>query len=327
MPIVEFSDLCISEPPARETVAPSSFNESRKPAAVKGMSLTKSAKNQSLEDALVKEDKLAPLVSSRAAVATSIGAAETQHAPVVQQPVMLAVTEKIVAKITRDGVVESHEIKGSLSLTASSDEAGLCAVQMRAGANVDLFAFQTHPKINKVLYDKSGLLQMKDSSKGFPSGRPVGILKWNYSTSSSDDLIPLKINCWPEEESRGVMLVVIDYAMDISHLTLHDVRITIPLGTTEHINVQSVDGSYKQNASAGEVTWELPLIDSSNSSGTFEFTVPQRSADAFFPIAVSFSSSSLCCNVSVAAVTTADGSGPVQYGLSQMMSTEEYIIE
>jgi coatomer subunit delta len=292
------------------------------------MSLTKSAKNQSLEDALVKEDKLAPLVSSRAATsAASAAASEVQHAPVVQQPVMLAVTEKIVAKITRDGVVESHEIKGSLSLTASNDEAGLCAVQMRAGSNVDLFAFQTHPKINKTLYDKSGLLQMKDASKGFPSGRPVGILKWNYNTSSSDDLIPLKINCWPEEESRGVMLVVIDYAMDISHLTLHDVRITIPLGTSEHINVQSVDGSYKQNASAGEVYWELPMIDSSNSSGTFEFTVPQKSSDAFFPISVSFSSSNLCCNVSVASVTTADGSGPVQYGLSQLMSTEEYLIE
>lgn len=275
----------------------------------------------------MKEDKLAPLISSRAAASASSAAEAQPAAAVVQQPVMLAITEKISARITRDGVVESHEIKGSLSLTASSDEAGLSSVQMQAGGNVDLFAFQTHPKINKGLYDKSGLLQMKDPSKGFPSGRPVGILKWNYSTSSSDDLIPLKINCWPEEESRGVMLVVIDYAMDIPHLTLHDVRIVIPLGTSEHINVQSVDGSYKQNAAAGEVCWELPMIDNSNSSGTFEFTVSQKSTDAFFPIAVNFTSSSLCCNVSVATVTTADGSAPVQYGLSQVMSTEEYTIE
>ena len=294
---------------------------------MKGMSLTKAAKNQTLEDALVKEDKLAPLVTARSAAVSTASHEVASAAPVVQQPVMLAIVEKVSARITRDGVVESHDIKGSLGLTAASDEAGLCAVQMRAGSNVDLFAFQTHPKINKALYDKSGLLQMKDTSKGFPSGRPVGILKWNYSSTSSDDLIPLKINCWPEEESRGVMLVVIDYSMDLPHLTLHNVRITIPLGTSEHITVQSVDGSYKQNSSAGEVYWDLPMIDSSNSSGTFEFTVAQRSTDAFFPIAVNFTSSNLCCNVSVAAVTTADGQNPVQYGLSQVMSTEEYMIQ
>ena len=318
--------LTFSEPAVREPVS-QNFSESRKPAAVKGMSLTKAAKNQTLEDALVKEDKLAPLVTARSAAVSTASHEVASAAPVVQQPVMLAIVEKVSARITRDGVVESHDIKGSLGLTAASDEAGLCAVQMRAGSNVDLFAFQTHPKINKALYDKSGLLQMKDTSKGFPSGRPVGILKWNYSSTSSDDLIPLKINCWPEEESRGVMLVVIDYSMDLPHLTLHNVRITIPLGTSEHITVQSVDGSYKQNSSAGEVYWDLPMIDSSNSSGTFEFTVAQKSTDAFFPIAVNFTSANLCCNVSVAAVTTADGQHPVQYGLSQVMSTEEYTIE
>ena len=42
------------------------------------------------------------------------------------------------------------------------------------------FSFNTHPKINKTLYDRNGLLQLKDISKGFPSSRPVGILKWNY---------------------------------------------------------------------------------------------------------------------------------------------------
>jgi hypothetical protein len=40
-----------------------------------------------------------------------------------------------------------------------------------------------------------------------------GILKWTHA-SSSDDLVPFKVNCWPEEESRGLMNVSIEYTMD-----------------------------------------------------------------------------------------------------------------
>jgi len=309
--------------PERVTAIPA--YESRKPAAVKGMSLSsKSTKNKSLEDALMNEDKLAPVVPSRATVAHA--SSEPQHS-VVQQPVMLAVVEKIHARITRDGVVEAFEIKGSLSLTASTDEAGLCSVQMRSGSNVDQFTFNTHPKINKGAYDKSGLLQLKDTNKGFPSARPVGILKWAYSTNSDSDMIPLKINCWPEEESRGHMIVSIEYSMDVPSLTLHDVDIHIPLGTADPINVVTIDGSYKHSTSNHEVVWQLPLVDASNSSGTFEFTVKQNNAGAFFPINVNFSSPQLFCEIDVASVTTIDGASPIQYGITKMMSSDEYTIE
>mmetsp|Transcript_20821 Transcript_20821/g.29932 ORF Transcript_20821/g.29932 Transcript_20821/m.29932 type:complete len:519 (-) Transcript_20821:146-1702(-) len=310
--------------PERESVPV--YSESRKPAAVKGMSLSsKGTKNKSLEDALMTEDKLAPVVSSRATVGHT-AAVEPQHA-VVQQPVMLAVTEKINARITRDGVVETFEIKGSLSLTVSNDDAGLCSVQMKSGSNVDQFTFNTHPKINKGAYDKSGLLQLKDTNKGFPSARPVGILKWAFSTNSDSDMIPIKINCWPEEESRGNMIVSIEYSMDVPSLTLHDVDIHIPLGTASPINVVTVDGSYKHSASNHEVVWQLPLIDSSNSTGSFEFTIKQNSTDAFFPINVNFSSPQLFCAVDVASVTTTDGASPIQYGITKLMSSDEYTIE
>ena len=53
-----------------------------------------------------------------------------------------------------------------MELTATNDEAALCSVQLAVG-NVDNFIFQTHPKINKQLYDKSGLLQLKDTTKGY----------------------------------------------------------------------------------------------------------------------------------------------------------------
>lgn len=195
-------------------------------------------------------------------------------------------------------------------------------------SHTELFQFQTHPKVNKALYEKSGLLQLKDATKGFPSARPVGILKWNYSGTAHDDLVPLKINCWPEEEARGRMNVSIEYSADSSrHIEMHDVRIRIPLGTSDAPTIVSVDGSHRYNAAASELLWEIDMIDSSNSSGSLEFHIQQRNSDAFFPIAVQFSSQQLYCNVDVASVRSVGGAGlPIQYGLSRGMSSEDYVI-
>jgi hypothetical protein len=76
---------------------------------------------------------------------------------------------------------------------------------------------------------------------GFPSARPVGILKWTYS-STTDELVPLKINCWPEEENRNQMNVSIEYSMDIPTLELHGVKIHIPLGTSDTPVILNMDG-------------------------------------------------------------------------------------
>mmetsp|Transcript_22268 Transcript_22268/g.30505 ORF Transcript_22268/g.30505 Transcript_22268/m.30505 type:complete len:527 (+) Transcript_22268:32-1612(+) len=320
-----------SEPlPAAPSPLPVAASRAAQP--VKGMSLMGGTKNKSLEDALVKEDKLAPVLHTTAK-SSSNSAGESAVAsyvtPLVQHPVMMVIAEKVQAKLTRDGLIEMFEIKGSLTLTAANDAAALCSVQLKpldaANANSG-FRFNTHPNVNKTLYEKSNLLQLKDASKGFPSARPVGILKWTYSSTSNDEMIPIKINCWPEEEARGQMNVSIEYNMDLTTIELHDVRIRIPLGTADPPTVLSAVGSHKHLASSGELLWELALIDPSNSTGSLEFSIQQRNADAFFPISVAFSSKQLYCSVDVAAVRGLTDGAPIQYGLSKGLSSEEYTI-
>tara|TARA_B110000090_G_C13370215_1_gene441721 strand:- start:693 stop:1856 length:1164 start_codon:yes stop_codon:yes gene_type:complete len=309
--------------------APSSYNDYStqavvppKPVAKKGMSLMASGgKNKSLEDALYKEDKLAPVVNTKSLPTPSSSAPVVPQQ--VQHPIMLALAERVSAKMTRDGNVESMDIKGSLTLTAADDEAALCSVQLTVSGS-DFFTFVTHPKVNKGIYDASQLLQLKDTNKGFPSARPVGILRWNYS-SSSEDLIPIKINCWPEEEARGQMNVSIEYSME-QNLVLHDVRIRIPLGTSESPNIVNVDGSHRHNSKEGELIWEIDMIDAANKVGSLEFTIQQRDADAFFPIMVDFSSPQLYCNVEVSTVRSVSSNGSIQYGLTKGLSTEDYSI-
>ena len=87
----------------------------------------KGGASKSLEDALVQEDKLAPVVTKKSAGATEV---TTPSIPQVQQPVMLLISERVMAKLTRDGMVDSFDIKGSLTLTAANDEAALCSVQV-----------------------------------------------------------------------------------------------------------------------------------------------------------------------------------------------------
>lgn len=322
--IIEISDHG-SQYGAPEPMETSNSKASIKPK--KGMSLmSKGGKNKSLEDSVFKEDKLAPvaITAKQTAAGSQEAAAPVPVVQLPQHPIMLVVAEKVSARMTRDGMIDSFEVKGSLTLTARDDESAKCAVQLKVG-NAGDFVFNTHPKVNKPLYDKSLCLQLKDTSKGFPSERPVGILRWSYA-SNNDDLVPLKINCWPEEESRGHMNVSIEYTLE-KGMDLHDVRIRIPLGTSEQPGILSVDGTHKYNAAQGELIWELQLIDQSNASGSLEFSIAQKDTDAFFPITVDFSSQSLFVDVEVAGVTSVGSGGPLQYGFNKGMAAEEYFIE
>jgi hypothetical protein len=312
---------------------PSSSSISPAPASrgVKGMSLG-GAKSKTFEDALIKEDKLAPIAVSASAAKSSTTSAEAVAVnAVVQKPLMLAVAEKVSAKISKDGNVESCEVRGSLTLTAQSEEISNCIIKLRSlpVAVTQAFSFNTHPKINKALYERQNILQLKDSGagKGFPSGRPVGILKWT-STGRAEDIAPIKINCWPEEEGRGQMSVSIDFSAELKYVkSLHNVQIRIPLGTSASPNIVRIDGQSKHLTSTGELLWTLDFVDSSSfSSAALEFSIAQRDENAFFPIAVSFSSEELFCQMDVLDIVSVASNEPVDYGISSQLSAEEYII-
>ncbi len=67
---------------------------------------------------------------------------------------------KVTAHLTRDGGIDNSDIKGSLTLIAASDADGNCQVQLSVSDTLG-FSFQTHPKIDKRLYDTSKILALK----------------------------------------------------------------------------------------------------------------------------------------------------------------------
>jgi len=314
--------------PAPQAAPQPTYTSKPSRAPVKGMSLfAQGSKNKSLEDAMAKEDKLAPMA---AAMPTEVATAAAATPMQIQHPVMLTVVEKVTATLSRDGMIDNFDVKGSLTLTALDEDAAKCAVQLRP-LTANNFTFNCNPKVNKSVFDSSHTIQLKDPSKGFPPQRAVGVLKWTYA-GDPEAILPIKINCWPEEESRGRMNVNIEYEMNVSvdampNLELHDVQITVPLGTSDSPEILVVDGTHRHNSSTGELVWHVPLIDRSNQTGSLEFNISQKSADAFFPIAVSFSSQTLFCDVEVDSIKSTESGLPVMFGSSKVMMADEYTIE
>lgn len=73
--------------------------------------------------------------------------------------------------------------------------------------------------------------------------------------------------------------------------------------------------------------WHMDLIDSSNASGSLEFIISGRDAQAFFPITVSFASQSLYADLSVVSVTgLEENAPPIPYSMTKSLSPDSYLI-
>lgn len=62
--------------------------------------------------------------------------------------------------------------------------------------------------------------------------------------------------------------------------------------------VTECDGDYTHDSRKNVLLWSMPVIDTSNRSGTMEFSIAGHEDD-FFPVSVSFVSKKSFCNVTV----------------------------
>ena len=59
-----------------------------------------------------------------------------------------------------------------------------------------------HP-CTPALHNAENVLALKDPARPFPTGAPLGVLKWRLQTRD-ESLVPLTINCWPSVSGEGV---------------------------------------------------------------------------------------------------------------------------
>jgi len=279
-------------------------------------------KKDNLMAAMAAEDNFSFLEGKKSG---GLGLSPVETAPSTPStPLSLALEEKITVSMNREGGVEACDIKGTLSLTANTDAGSMATVAVNKSIITSKcrsnWTFATHPKINKPDYEKKGVLCLK-GGKGLPLKRPVGVLRWSYS---GDDAAPLTINCWPEDEGTGSINVNIEFELIRSDMTLNDVNILLPLGTTDPPVIESIDGQFKHDASSGMMCWHHDVVDSNNSSGSLEFSIAGSDVDVFFPIQIGFKSESFLCPIEVTEVVSSTDGSPIPNIMSKAVVPEGY---
>ncbi|CAD6188553.1 unnamed protein product [Caenorhabditis auriculariae] len=241
---------------------------------------------------------------------------------VKREAVHVRTDEKIIARVSRDGGLESAEVLATVALNVTSADLNGVSVKMsnNAPAGVQL---QVHPNLDKKEWQNSSVLKLKANGKPYPVNNDVGVLKWKLVLSEEEQL-PLSLNCWPQESADGCQ-VNIEYTLQREDLALNNVRITIPLPPSTAPVVSECEGSYEYQKSRNQMLWTLPVIDSSNSTGVLEFTVPNGHSDHFFPVHVHFSSECLFVPITVSEVLKGSDE-PVPFSSETLLNVDSFEI-
>ena len=238
--------------------------------------------------------------SARTAPAAPVSAARASLSG-DREAVHVTFGETINAQISREGTQESFEVSGSLQLRITDASMTQLKLQMLTDSTSVGAQYTTHPKVDKNVFLQSKTIQLKDTTKGFPSkGAALEVLRWKYnSKSGSGDDLPLSLTAWVNEGDEGSFSINVDYELSGGD-TLRDVAITIPYGNAEP-SVSSFDAVYE--VSGDSLEWQVGTVDSDNATGSFEFEAQADGADVFFPMSVRFAKTTPFVGTDVAGVT------------------------
>jgi len=313
-----------SEPTPAEPPRPAYSAPARK-ATSKAMKLGgKQGDVDSFVDQLVSEGEKVSAAAGLAVKAAG-GLSKAAVAPAVAtEAVHVALEEKILVTVGRDGGLQGLEVLGLLTLRVAEESFGRIRLELENTTNKAV-QLQTHPNIDKELFRTRSIIGLKNPAKPFPLNTGVGVLKWRFTSSEEAD-VPLSINCWPSDNGAGGCDVNIEYELENGALELHDVVVSIPIPSGVGApNVAECDGDYTHDTRRGALLWQHPLIDANNRSGSLEFTVTGN-PDDFFPVTVSFNSGKSFSGIKVLDCVEVDGGNPVKHSSSTTFFAEKYEI-
>lgn len=212
-----------------------------------------------------------------------------------QDGIEITIAESISAKISREGVLKSLNVKGDLQLYIT--DAALTKVKLELIANPTLNAlFRTHPNVDKVLFTKSKTIRLRDESKGFPPNNAVGVLRWSASaTAETNNVLPINFTVWVNKGAEDSWIITVEYELTGGD-TLRDVAVTIPYASSEPA-VSSFDANYE--VSGDSLKWVIGTIDELSATGNFDFEAQAEDDTEFFPMSVRFTKDNPLIDVDV----------------------------
>jgi hypothetical protein len=196
----------------------------------------------------------------------------------------VTIAETINAKLSREGSLNSLEIKGDLQLKISDPTLTKVKLDLVANASHGV-QFRTHPNVDKNVFNSSKAVQMSNLAKGFPVNNSVGVLRWRATPKSDDtSAVPITFTVWVNKGSDDTYNITVEYELTGGD-PLKDVTVIIPYATSEPA-VSSFDATYE--VSGDSLEWTIGLVDEDNATGSFEFEAQAGDENEFFPMQVRF---------------------------------------
>ncbi|KAI0981775.1 hypothetical protein GJ496_010330, partial [Pomphorhynchus laevis] len=216
-------------------------------------------------------------------------------------PIHFRCEEKISIVISHERGLKSMEISGLLYINLSDEN--ITKVKVRIDhEDTTPIQIQTHPHLDKVLFQSENILAMKQIEKSFPLNNDVYLLKWNLISINESDL-PLTVTCWPNKTSKGVEMTI-EYQLQNQDITLTDFWMSLPISTSGQYEItQYEEGEYslERRSPAGSIgrfiVWKVPVIDATTSQGMLEYFVENFSTKECFPISAGFACSKSLCGI------------------------------
>ena len=107
--------------------------------------------------------------------------------------VHIIIKEQITLSLLRDGGVQSIELKGDMNLQVTDPAQAHLRITLASpstdfgGSNLQ---FKQHPHVEKFGPGQSRVVALKDSSRAFPVGQSLAVLKWRYAGTDESN-VPL----------------------------------------------------------------------------------------------------------------------------------------
>lgn len=106
--------------------------------------------------------------------------------------VHIVIKESVSLSLSREGGLESLELKGDMNLHVS--DASFSRIKISLVPPPSAFGpelqFKQHPNVGKFSANKERTVALKDSSRGFPVNQSLAVLKWRY-TGKDESYVPL----------------------------------------------------------------------------------------------------------------------------------------
>lgn len=238
-----------------------------------------------------QDDSSTPLIGAAPSASQTPAPRAPVAAPVAKtalaserEPIHCTLAENISAKLSREGTVESFEVKGDLQLRVTDASVAQIKLALTTDDSMGV-QYSTHPRVDKALFNSTKVVQLKDTSKGFPPNQAIGVMRWRYAAKSGEVQLPLTVTAWVNQGSDDAYSVTVEYELTGDD-ALRDVVITIPYSTSEP-SVSSFDAVYE--ISGDSLDWNIGAIEPDSPTGSFEFEAQADSDAAFFPMQVRFS--------------------------------------